>query len=88
MAVPPHPGSTGGLLWDQAVQGGDHPAQIAVPMIPGGPEGVVCAPIGYLCSDELGNAYVKKTDVTLATGWCQLICVTDLITFFGEFFPN
>jgi hypothetical protein len=38
-------------------------------MIPGGPQGVVYAPIGSVVTDDAGNIWVKSSDNTVATGW-------------------
>lgn len=68
--VPP---SLGARLWDDAMQGSDHttpPGQ--VPLIPGGPEGVVFGRAGTLCVNETGALYKKGTDVSLKTGWVAI----------------
>lgn len=70
MALVPPTNTPGAALWDQAVQGSDHTAPSGQPpMIPGGPEGVIYADAGTVCSDETGLLYVKASDRTLATGW-------------------
>lgn len=72
------PGNLGAKLWDESTQGSDHtrmPGQ--PPLVAGGPEGVVFAPVGTLCVDETGVLWKKGTDATLATGWCS---VTDSCT--------
>jgi hypothetical protein len=67
-AVPPS-NQPGAGLWESAMQGGIRPAQNAIPMIPGGPQNVVYAPVGSCCSDDLGNWWVKSSDATVNTGW-------------------
>lgn len=61
------PGNKGGILWDQAMQSGA--PQSAIPLIPGGPNGVVFAPVGSVCVDDVGKLWVKTTAGTSALGW-------------------
>lgn len=76
------PGNLGALLWDQAVQGSDHNrSAYQPPMIPGGPEGVVYGPAGYMCCDEDGVLWRKRTDISLNTGWCEIIDTCNLLEF-------
>lgn len=74
------PGNLGAKLWDESTQGSDHtvmPGQ--PPLIAGGPENVVFAPVGTLVVDEVGQLYQKTTPATLATGW-GAIAVTPIVT--------
>lgn len=80
------PGNTGARLWDMATQGSDYTAPPGQhPMIPGGPEGVVYARPGTVCSDELGNLWRKETDVSLNTGWCEMLDTCNILELVGEF---
>lgn len=64
------PGNKGARLWDESTQGSDHTAMPGQPpLIPGGPENVLFAPVGTLVVDESGTLWQKTTDKSLATGW-------------------
>lgn len=67
-AVPPN-NTPGAALWDAAIQGENGRAQPSIPMIAGGPQGVIYAPIGSVCTDDSGNIWVKSTDASVNTGW-------------------
>ena len=43
--------------------------QPGIPRIDGGPQGVCYAGVGAICTDDLGNLWVKSTDNTVNTGW-------------------
>jgi len=43
--------------------------QTEIRQIVGSPEAVMYAPFGYIVVTEAGNIYVKKSDITLNTGW-------------------
>lgn len=75
MALVPPANGLGANLWDMGAQGSDHTRQPGSPVnviIP--PEGVIYASFGVTCVDVLGEMFVKTTDVSLATGWCQVAC--------------
>ena len=66
-ATPP---IVGAKQWDDAVQSQTpQTSQNRIPMIVGGPQGRVYAPVGYLAADDQGRLWSKTTDSTLATGW-------------------
>lgn len=61
------PGNPGARLWEQQMQDGK--AQPAIPNIAGGPNNVVFAPVGAVCTDDTGKLWVKQTDSSLCSGW-------------------
>jgi len=69
-AAVPSSTNVGAQLWDASYQGqSPRPAQPSIPYIEGGPQGVVYAPVGWVCSDQAGNFWVKSTDASVNTGW-------------------
>jgi hypothetical protein len=83
------PGNLGARLWDESTQGSDHtrmPGQ--PPLILGGPEGVVYAPIGTLCVDEEANVWKKGTEAALNTGWCIVFDTCNIAEMIREQFPS
>lgn len=65
--------NTGAQKWGDALNGQPQPAQPSIPMIHGGPNGVVYAPVGSFCLDERGRAWAKTTSADFNTGWTQLV---------------
>lgn len=69
--VPP---SLGARLWDESTQGSDHTmAPGTLPLITGGPNGVVYGRLGSKCIDETGTEWTKTTDETVNTGWAEVV---------------
>lgn len=70
MAAIPPANTPGAGLWEAAMQGQSaYRFQPGIPRIDGGPQNVIYAPIGAVCTDDSGNIWVKSTDHTVNTGW-------------------